>query len=112
MLGRKNLVFLKKEFPRIRQEGKIYDAASFGLMIAFGSGGGARASFVVSKKVDKRSVGRHEIKRKLSDAVSPFLPRLGKNVELVFLAKQKTAGASREDLQKEVELVLTRAHII
>jgi len=88
MLPRSKLIPLKKEFPRIRKDGKIYDYPSFGLVVAYGSppaGGGPQASFVVSKKVDKKSVVRHAIKRKLADAVSPFFPRLDKSVELVFL---------------------------
>ena len=112
MLARKNLVPLRKEFPRIRKEGKIYDSVSFGLVVAYGSGTGPQASFIVSKKIDKRSVVRHEIKRKLADAVSPLLSRLGKNVELVFLAKTKTITTSGEELGREIGEVLKRARLI
>lgn len=112
MLAKKNLVPLKKEFPRIRKEGKIYDCPSFGLVVAFGTGHGPQASFVVSKKVDRKSVVRHEVKRKLADAVSPLLTRLGNNVELVFLAKTKTINTPREDLQREMVEALKRARLL
>lgn len=112
MLPRKNLVSLKKEFPRIRKEGKVYDSPSFGLIVSFGSGGGPQASFVVSKKVNKSSVVRHDVKRRLSDGVTPFLPRLGKNVELVFLAKQKAIESNNDKLQIEIESVLHRARLV
>ncbi len=112
MLPRKNLVDLKKEFPRIRKEGKIYDSQSFGLIVAFGSGDGPQASFIVSKKVSKSSVIRHEIKRKLSDGVTPFFPRLGKKVELVFLAKQKAVESNNDNFKIEIESVLYRARLV
>lgn len=112
MLSRRNLVPLKTEFPRIRKEGRVYDSPSYGLIVAYGSRSGPLASFIVSKKVDKRSVVRHEVKRKLADAVSPYLPRLGKNVELVFLAKGKAIGVSKEELGKELDMVLRRAKLI
>ena len=112
MLGRKNLIPLKKEFSRIRKEGRLYDSPSFGLLVSFGSKFGSQAAFIVSKKINKRSTVRHEVKRKLSDAVSPLLLRIAKNLELVFLAKQKATTATREELKKEVESVLTRARFI
>lgn len=112
MLARKNLIDLKKEFPRIRKEGKIYDSPSFGLIVSFGSGAGPQASFIVSKKISKSSVIRHEIKRKLSDGITPFLPHLGKNVELVFLAKQKAVESDNEKLKIEIESVLRRSRLI
>ncbi len=112
MLPRKNLISLKTEFPRIRREGKIYDSASFGLVLVYGNEGEAKVAFVVSKKIDRRSTRRHEVKRKLSRAAAFFLPRLGKNVELVFLAKQKAVTVRQEDLQKELEVILKRARLL
>lgn len=55
---------------------------------------------------------RHQIKRKLSDAVRPYLPRLAKNVELVFLAKKKAVEATREELIIELETILKRACLL
>lgn len=112
MLSRKDLVPLKKEFPRIRKEGKIYDCPSFGLVVAYGSTAGPQASFVVSKKIDKRSVVRHEVKRKLADAVVAFLPSLDKSVELVFLAKGKAVKSEVDELKTEIESALRRARLI
>ena len=79
-------------------------------MVAYGTG--PKAGFIVSKKIDRRSVVRHEVKRRLADAVAPLLPRLGNKVELVFLAKQKAISSTREELQKELELALKRAQIL
>lgn len=112
MLARKHLVPLRTEFGRLRRQGKIYDSNSFGLLVAFGSQDGPKVAFIVSKKVDRRSVVRHAVKRKLSDGISFFLPHLAKNLELVFLAKQKAATISQDELQKEIRLVFSRARLV
>ncbi len=112
MLARKYLVPLKTEFGRLRRQGKIYDSDSFGLLVAYGAEIGPKAAFVVSKKVDRRSVVRHAVKRKLSDGVSFFFPHLAKNLELVFLAKQKAATINKDELQKEISTIFNRARLV
>lgn len=111
MIPRKNLIALKKEFSRIKSAGKMYDSLSFGLLISYGASL-AQAAFIVSKKIAKSSVIRHQVKRKLADAVQPLLPRLPKNIELVFLAKQKAITSGREELGREVGEVLKRAKLL
>lgn len=111
MLPRKKLIPLKSEFGRIRKEGKMYDSPSFGLFVSFGTSG-AQAAFIVSKKIDKSSVVRHDVKRKLSDGITPFLPRIAKNIKLVFLAKQAAVKISREDLVLEIDLLLKRIKLL
>ena len=110
-LGRKYLVPLKQEFARIRRGGKMYDSPSFGMLVAYGTSGRPQCAFIVSKKIDRRSVVRHEVKRKLSDTVQPFLPRLPKNLELVFLAKPKAVTISKDELYQEVLAILNRARL-
>ncbi len=89
----------------------MYDSLSFGLLISYGASL-AQAAFIVSKKIAKSSVVRHQVKRKLSDAIQIYLPRLPKNVELVFLAKQKAITSGREELGREVGEVLKRAKLL
>lgn len=116
MLARRNLVPLKKEFGRIRKEGRLYDSPSFGLLVSFGpppqSSVEARSAFIVSKKIDKRSVVRHNVKRKLADAIAIFLTSIPKNLELVFLAKPKAVESSRDELEIEIKSVLHRARLL
>lgn len=112
MLPRKKLIPLKKEFERIHATGKIYDSPSFGLVVSFGPTDGPKAAFIVSKKVDRKSVVRHEVKRKLADAVADFLPRLKNNIELTFLTKQKAVGRTRQELVNEMQVILERTRLL
>lgn len=111
MLARKNLIALKKEFSRIKASGKMYDSVSFGLLVSYGANR-PQCAFIISKKNAKSSVVRHQVKRKLSDAVQSFLPRLPKNTELVFLAKQKAITSSPAELKTEIEEILKRAKLL
>lgn len=112
MLARKNLLALKKEFPRLRREGKTYPSESFGLIVSYGSSTIPQAAFIVSKKISLKSVVRHQVKRKLADAVQPLLPRLPKNLELVFLAKPQAIAVSPTALQSELLTLLRRIKIL
>lgn len=116
MLPRKKLLPLKSEFKRIRTSGKVYDSPSFGMIVAYSgqktANSGAKVAFVVSKKIDRRSVVRHEVKRKLSEACVSFLPRVASSVELVFLAKSKAVTSSVSELEKEMDSVLKRARLL
>jgi len=113
VLPRKNLISLKEEFPRIRREGKLYDCPSFSFLLSFGTKSERpQCAFVVSKKISLKSVVRHDVKRKLADAVGKFLPRMKKNVQLVFLPKQKSVTASRSELETEMKQALERARLI
>lgn len=112
MLARKNLLPLKKEFPRLRREGKTYTSNSFSLLVSYGSSVIPQAAFIVSKKVSLKSVVRHQVKRKLTDVVQPLLPRLPKNLELVFLAKPQAIAVSPAALQTEIHSLLRRIKIL
>lgn len=113
MLARKNLIKLRTEFPRIRKEGKVYDTSLFGMVVSYSKIADlAQCAFIVSKKISLKSVVRHEVKRKLSDIISIFLPNISKNVQLTFLAKQKLIESTKDELKKEMESVLRRARLI
>ena len=113
MLARKNLINLRKEFLRIRKEGKLYDTPLFGVVISYSSVSETpQCSFIVSKKISLKSVVRHEIKRKLAEAVVSFLPNIDKSVQLTFLAKQKLVESTKDEIKKEMEFALRRARLL
>lgn len=114
MLPRKQLVPLKQEFDSIRQTGRRFDSPSFGLLVQFEKkdSPSPQFAFIVSKKVDRRSVIRHEVKRKLADAASKFVGRLSPTLRIVFLAKPAATSQSRENLVIELSGALKRAQLL
>ncbi len=109
MLPRKNLIPLKSEWLRIQRTGRSIDTESFRLIVNLGGEGEARAAFIVSRKVDLRSVVRHQVKRRLAEAVRKVLPGLEVGAEAVFLAKRKASQVTEETLEEEVKESLRRA---
>jgi ribonuclease P protein component len=114
MLPRKQLIPLKKEFDSIRQTGRRFDSPSFGLLVQFGKKDNLlpQFAFVVSKKVDRRSVIRHEVKRKLAEAAGQLIGRLSPTVKIVFLAKAAAIKETKEDLAMELMTILKRAQLL
>lgn len=66
-------------------------------------------SIVVSKKVDKTSVGRHRIKRKISSYIEGNLPKINKNTKktVVFLTKKTEELLNYQDIEKDVKKILS-----
>jgi len=66
-------------------------------------------SIVVSKKVDKTSVGRHRIKRKISCYIEENLPKINKNTKktVVFLTKKTEEPLNYQDIEKDVKKILS-----
>lgn len=116
MLPKKKIIPLRTSFYRIRRTGQTYDSPSFGLIVSYDKqrkqSEEARLGFVVSKKVDKRAVIRNRIKRKFSEAVLPFTPRLAKQLELVFLIKSKAIGSSLQELNQEMNSLFARIKLL
>jgi ribonuclease P protein component len=120
MLARKNLIPLKKEFGRIRSSAKSYNSDSFGLLVSYHplasdklqmANDMPQCAFIVSKKISLKSVVRHAVKRKLADAVAPHFPHLPKNIELVFLAKQKAVELGSEEIKNEMAQLFKRTRL-
>lgn len=115
MLPRKQLIPLKQEFDAIRQTGRRYDSSSFGLLVQYGKKPETNLpqfAFIVSKKVDRRSVIRHEVKRKLSAAIEKFVGRLSPTLKIVFLVKQAAVKETPDCLGMELEDLLQRARLL
>jgi len=113
MLSKKHRLPLAVGFERIKKEGRIINGPLFGLLIATrNTGDETRFGFIISTKIDKRSVVRHRIKRLLSEAVRLNLDKIKPGYDLVFLAKKSVVGKSFEEIKKEVENSLAKANLL
>ena len=74
----------------------------------------AKAGFaiVVSKKTEKTSVGRHQIKRKLSACIEASLPQMQSDFKktVVFFVKDRKNPAFYDQAEKDIQEILTKAH--
>jgi ribonuclease P protein component len=111
MLPRSQLVPLKSELLSIKAEGKTWASPLFGLLVRRREGAEARVGFIVSKRIDKRSVVRHQVKRKLAVGVAKVIGEIGGN-DLVFLAKRPLGEASQEEVDREIRRILVKGGLV
>jgi len=65
-------------------------------------------AIIVPKKVEATSVGRHLIKRRISDVIEKNLSKISPIFKktIVFLVKKQGKGAEYEEIKKGVEEIL------
>lgn len=71
-------------------------------------------AIVVSKKIEKTSVGRHRMKRKISAAIEENLKKIGADFKktIVFFPKKTEKPISYKEIKKEVEEILKKARFL
>lgn len=105
---------LKKrgEFKKVYTEGK--SVASPCLILYFKKRNAlkqTRIGFSISKKLGC-AVERNRIKRRLREAIRPYLNIIEPGYDLFFIARHKIKGISFEDVEKNMLNLIKRAGII
>lgn len=100
--------------PKKRGPTKRYEGAFFNLVV--GSRGSSTATtqfaFIVSTRVDKKAVIRNRVKRLLSEAVRPLLPRIRPGAEVLVFTKPTAAGKDLKEFQEEIGKVFSKIGLI
>ncbi len=67
-------------------------------------------AIVVSKKIEKTSVGRHRIKRKISAAIEENLKKMNENFKktIVFFPKKTEKPISYSEIKKDIDEILKK----
>lgn len=66
-------------------------------------------AIVASKKIDKRSVVRNQVKRKLFHVLADMMPKES-TLSLIFYVRRPILAATPEDLKKELVRALEHAN--
>jgi len=99
----------RKEFSLVKKEGQRVSGPFFALLLKKGEG--VKVGFIISKKIDKRATVRNKIKRRLSQALLPFLPKIRPKTHIVFLAKKVLGEKNFLEIEREVKRMLTKAKL-
>ena len=69
-------------------------------------------AIVVSKKIEKTSVGRHALKRKISAAIEDNIKKMNPDFKktIVFFPKKTEKLVSYTETKKEVDEILKKSH--
>ena len=107
MLAKKFRLTGAKNFARIQKEGKVYQAADFGIAyVKREDANPSRFGFIVSTKIAKDAVDRNRFKRAMSEAVRIASIDLITGFDAVFLAKTSIVRVPTSEVMKEVRLSL------
>lgn len=109
MLASKNRLKKKINFARVEIDGKMIQSKSFGMgTYNRGDEESSHFGFIISTKISKKAVIRNKIKRIISETIRKRLGSVSKGLDVVFLIKPVAVKISKEDLEKEVDEIITK----
>jgi len=100
------------EFQRVRQQGRSLTSRLLILAWIPNDVGRLRVGFVVSKRISKRAVERNYIKRLLSEAIRPEIPKLSGGWDIVLSARNQITTADLRALEQDIVNLLHRARLL
>jgi len=104
-------VLTSAEFERVFKHGKRTASPLLALHVLAGTQGGARLGLVVSRKVDKRAVGRNRIKRVVREYFRRIRVQLPPGAYVV-LARAGAKQADNAQLRHTLDRVFARAGVL
>ena len=115
--GPKRRIKHRQEFLRIQSEGAKEHSRNFLLIHSPiedspRATGESRLGITVTRKVDKRAVGRNQIQRYVREAFRHLQQNLSVKRDIVFIAKQGAVNSSYSDVMSEVAYLLRRAKLL
>lgn len=101
----------KKEFRYTYRVGKNTGHRLLALVHAKSRLTEPRIGFSVSKKLGT-AVTRNRIKRRMREAVTPLIPCIRGNVNVIFIAREPIKEAAFEDIRTTMQSLLQRAGLL
>lgn len=101
----------KKEFRYTYRTGKATQHKYFSCIVARRKAGSSRIGISVSKK-QGNSVTRNRIKRRLREAVTPFIPQIKEGYNIIFVARKGIPEADFMKLTESVREALIQSKLL
>lgn len=101
----------KKEFRYTYRVGKNTGHKLMALVHARSRLPEPRIGFSVSKKLGT-AVTRNRIKRRMREAVTPLIPSICGNVNIIFIAREPIKEAAFEDIRNAMQNTLQRSGLL
>lgn len=97
----------RSDFLRLNDGADKWVSKAFILLSKENELGKARFGITVTKKLDKRAVGRNRIKRRLRAVAADILPHNAKaGRDYIFIARADAASREYDDLKKDLKWCL------
>lgn len=101
----------KKEFRYTYRVGKSAGNHLLTLVYAKSRVREPRVGFSVSKKIGN-SVTRNRAKRRMREAITPLMPEIRNNTNLIFIARDSIVDAPFLEIRAAMQRTLTRADLL
>ncbi len=111
MLTKRNRL-TKKEFRTVSQKGKISRGDFLILRFRRNDLGVTRANFVISKRIERKAIGRNQIRRWLSEVFRNSLENTKKGFDLIFFARKEIKGRNFQEISKDLQETLRDAGLL
>ena len=108
MLKQKYRLKKKYQFNYVYRVGKSCHGKFLMLVYSKSKNQNVKIGISVSKKVGN-SVKRNRARRLLREAISPFLPMIEQNCNLIIVAKQSIEGKKLDSVSKDLNQTLEKA---
>ncbi len=112
MLAKTYRLSKNKDFEKVFSKGKSFKAKYIFLKILKNNLSFSRFGFIISKKVSKKSVERHKIKRRMSDVVRSKIKEIKEGWDIVIMANPQIKEKSYQEIEAAIEDVLKSAELI
>jgi len=104
MLPSPNRLKGKKNFDKVKKEGRVFQSANFGVaVLKRGDKNPSRFGFIISTKISKAAVHRNRVLRALREAIRQNLKFFPLGYDLVFLTKKSILTNTTDEIMKQVE---------
>jgi ribonuclease P protein component len=95
------------------KDGVFFHAKNFYLRLLDRKDGGSTVfSFVVPGKIEKTSVGRHQVKRKMTATVEKILPMVNEGFSGLLFAKAGASALPTKEREKEIYDLLIKSGVL
>ena len=101
----------KKEFRYTYRVGKSAGHRLLALVFARSREPAPRIGFSVSRKIGN-SVTRNRVKRRMREAVTPLIPEIRGNVNVIFIARSAVVEAPFAEIRAAMRALLSRAGLL
>ncbi len=97
----------RKEFTKIKNDSKLYQSTSFGILIRKREKvGNPRFGMIISNKVSRLATHRNRIRRSFRDVLRRNWKKVDDGIDMVFLVKPGIEKMPVSDIMKEIEVFL------
>jgi ribonuclease P protein component len=100
-----------EQFNTVMEKGRVINSSLF-LLRTISVDERTRISAVVPKKVAKTATARNYLRRKMYEAIKPFISEVAKNTHTIVFAKTGAGTVEFADLAKEIKNSFVKAKLL